>query len=169
MDYGGFSSMYNLRRRKIIYILAAVALSVASLLAGCGQPVASGSANSGTTTSPPVVTQQPVEQQPATQGSDKPATPGNASTAEPVSSDITKIPLDSVLGKGKPTVADFGWRDCIPCKAIKPILEALAIEYKDRLNVLIVEVYDPVQEKIVVRHNIKSIPTQIFFDKNGKR
>lgn len=82
--------------------------------------------------------------------------------------DISKIPLGSVLGKGKPTVADFGWRTCIPCKAMKPILEALAVEYKDRVNVVIVEVYDAENEKVVERYGIRAIPTQIIFDKDGK-
>lgn len=85
---------------------------------------------------------------------------------EVLPSDITKIPLDSVLGKGKPTLAEFGWRTCIPCKAMKPILEGLAAEYKERVNVIIVEVYD--HEDLSRRYGIKGIPTQIFFDKNGK-
>jgi thioredoxin 1 len=51
---------------------------------------------------------------------------------------------------------------------MKPILEEMAAEYSDRVNVLIVEVYDPAQEKLVTKHGIKSIPTQVFFDKNGK-
>ena len=31
---------------------------------------------------------------------------------------------------------------CIPCKQMKPILEQLAADYKDKLNVPIVEVYE---------------------------
>lgn len=85
---------------------------------------------------------------------------------EVLSSDITKIPLDRVLGKGKPTLAEFGWRTCIPCKAMKPILEELAAEYKDKVNVIIVEVYD--HEDLSRRYGIRGIPTQIFFDKDGK-
>jgi thioredoxin 1 len=85
-----------------------------------------------------------------------------------VESDLSKISLEKSLGNGKPTLADFGWKICIPCKAMKPILEELAAEYSDRVNVLIVEVYDPAQEKLVTKHGIKSIPTQVFFDKNGK-
>lgn len=85
---------------------------------------------------------------------------------QPLPSDITQIPLDRVLGKGKPTLAEFGWRTCIPCKAMKPILEELAVEYKDEVNVIIVEVYD--HEDLSRRYGIRGIPTQIFFDKDGK-
>jgi len=86
----------------------------------------------------------------------------------PAENDLSKIPLEKALVNGKPTLADFGWKICIPCKAMKPILEELAVEYSDRVNVLIVEVYDPAQEKLVTQYGIKSIPTQVFFDKNGK-
>jgi len=85
-----------------------------------------------------------------------------------VESDLSKISLENSLANGKPTLADFGWKICIPCKAMKPILEELAVEYGDSVNVLIVEVYDPAQEKLVTRYGIKSIPTQVFFDENGK-
>ena len=85
---------------------------------------------------------------------------------QPLPSDITQIPLDRVLGNGKPTLAEFGWRTCIPCKAMKPILEELAVENKGKVNVIIVEVYD--HEDLSMRYNIRGIPTQIFFDKNGK-
>ncbi len=84
-----------------------------------------------------------------------------------VDSDLSKISLEKSLVNGKPTLADFGWKICIPCKAMKPILEEMAVEYGDRVNVLIVEVYDPAQEKLVTRYGIKSIPTQVFFDANG--
>jgi len=85
---------------------------------------------------------------------------------QPLPSDITQIPLDRVLGNGKPTLAEFGWRTCIPCKAMKPILEELAVENKGKVNVIIVEVYD--HEDLSRQYNIRGIPTQIFFDKNGK-
>ena len=39
------------------------------------------------------------------------------------------------LSNGKPTLAEFGRGTCIPCKQMKPILENLAVEYQDRLNV----------------------------------
>jgi len=90
----------------------------------------------------------------------------SAPAEEPLPSDLTKIPLDSVLGNGNPTLSEFGWRTCIPCKAMKPILEAVAAQYKGRLNVVIVEVYD--HEDLSRRHSIRAIPTQIFFDKDGK-
>lgn len=80
--------------------------------------------------------------------------------------DLTKIPLDAVLHNGRPTLADFGWRDCIPCKKMKPVLEELAAQQRGRLNVLIVEVYE--HEDLMDRYGIKAIPTQILFDSQGR-
>jgi len=80
--------------------------------------------------------------------------------------DLSSIPLTQVLGNGKPTLAEFGWRNCIPCKEMKPILEELTMEYKDKLNVVIVEVYE--HKDITNQYGIMTIPTQIFFDSSGK-
>lgn len=78
---------------------------------------------------------------------------------------LESIPLPSVLGNGQPTLAEFGWRDCDPCKAMKPILEELAIEYKGRVNVVIVEVYE--QRELTSKYRIMGIPTQVLFDEKG--
>ena len=80
--------------------------------------------------------------------------------------DLTSIPLEQALSSGKPTLAEFGSNTCIPCKQMKPILEELAIEYEDKLNVVIVEVYE--HRDLANQYQIMAIPTQIFFDSSGK-
>ena len=101
---------------------------------------------------------------------------GNTTTSEPPTPtqtqdsgnlpDLTSIPLGEALSSGKPTLAEFGWRTCTPCKMMKPILEELAIEYEDKLNVVIVEVYEHMD--LAREYQIMAIPTQIFFDSGGK-
>jgi thioredoxin 1 len=49
---------------------------------------------------------------------------------------------------------------------MKPILEELAGEYEGKLNVIIVEVDDHMDQ--VRQYGIMAIPTQIFFDGSGK-
>lgn len=83
-----------------------------------------------------------------------------------IEKDLTKISLEQSLRNGKPTLADFGWRNCIPCKMMKPVLETLAEKQRGQLNVLIVEVYE--HEDLTDQYGIKSIPTQILFDSQGK-
>jgi thioredoxin 1 len=79
---------------------------------------------------------------------------------------LTSIPLPQALKNGKPTLAEFGRGTCIPCKEMKPILENLALEYQDRLNVPIVSVDD--YRDLTNYYKIMAIPTQIGFDSNGK-
>ena len=60
-----------------------------------------------------------------------------------------------------PKLLDFGRGKCIPCKKMAPILQELSEEYKDRVNIKIIEID---QEPALTRANrIRLIPTQIFF------
>ena len=80
--------------------------------------------------------------------------------------DLASIPLEQALSSGKPTLAEFGSNTCIPCKQMKPILEELAVGYIDKLNIVIVEVYEHMD--LARQYQIMAIPTQIFFDSSGK-
>jgi len=84
----------------------------------------------------------------------------------PPKPDLTSISLEQALSSGKPTLAEFGRGTCIPCKEMKPILENLAVEYQDRLNVSIVSVDE--YRDLTNYYRIMAIPTQIFFDSSGK-
>jgi thioredoxin 1 len=76
------------------------------------------------------------------------------SSIEKIPKDIAKIHLPKLL--------DFGAGTCIPCKKMAPILQELAEEYKGRVVIKVIEVY---QERELTRANgIRLIPTQIFFD-----
>ncbi|MCX5992043.1 MAG: thioredoxin family protein [Chloroflexi bacterium] len=79
---------------------------------------------------------------------------------------VGATPLEEALSNGKPTVAEFGAATCIPCKRMKPILEELAAEYGDRLNMSFVDVFK--QPDLANRYAISLIPTQIFFDTSGQ-
>lgn len=81
-------------------------------------------------------------------------------------SDLSSIPLEQALSTGLPTVAEFGRGICVPCKAMKPILEELANEYSGKLNVVIVEIDDHMEQ--AREYGIMAIPTQIFFDSSGR-
>ncbi len=45
----------------------------------------------------------------------------------------TETTILAALSSGRPTVADFGARSCIPCRKMAPILESLAGEWCGRL------------------------------------
>jgi thioredoxin 1 len=79
---------------------------------------------------------------------------------------VGSTPLEEALANGKPTVGEFGATTCIPCKRMKPIMEELAAEYGDILNMSFVDVSKT--SGMSDRYAITLIPTQIFFDSSGQ-
>jgi thioredoxin 1 len=68
--------------------------------------------------------------------------------------------------KGTVTMLDLGADKCIPCKMMAPIIEKLKKDYNGKADIIFIDVWkDPKQGE---RFKISSIPTQIFFDKDGK-
>ncbi len=73
--------------------------------------------------------------------------------------------LPEVPVKGMVTLVDLGAKKCIPCKMMAPILEKLEKVYAGKAAVIFFDVWeDPAPAK---HFGIRSIPTQIFFDKKG--
>ncbi len=67
---------------------------------------------------------------------------------------------------GIPRLVDLGADKCIPCKAMAPILVELRAEFAGRLQVDFIDVWkDPSAGD---PYRIYAIPTQIFFDRDGK-
>lgn len=65
-----------------------------------------------------------------------------------------------------PRLVDLGATKCIPCKMMAPILEGLKKEYKGRLEVVFIDVWENPDE--AKKSGIKLIPTQIFYNASGK-
>ena len=79
---------------------------------------------------------------------------------------LTSVNLEEALASGKPTLAEFGSTTCIPCKQMKPILEDLAAVYEDKVNIVIIEIYD--NRDLASQYKIMAMPTQVMFDNTGK-
>lgn len=54
----------------------------------------------------------------------------------------------------------------VPCKMMKPIFDELTKEYKGKANILLIEIYD--YRSLAAQYRVRAIPTQIFFDRDGK-
>ena len=65
-----------------------------------------------------------------------------------------------------PKMVDLGSVKCIPCKMMAPILEELKTEFKGKLEVVFIDVWENADQ--AKKYGIKLIPTQIFFDGAGK-
>lgn len=67
---------------------------------------------------------------------------------------------------GLPRLVDLGADKCIPCKMMAPILEEVREQYKDKLDVVFLDVWkNPDAGK---QYGVQVIPTQIFYDATGK-
>ncbi len=71
-----------------------------------------------------------------------------------------------VAGSGLPRLLDLGADKCIPCKRMAPILETMKEEFTGRLQVDFIDVWKNPNE--APKYQINTIPTQIFFDAQGK-
>lgn len=76
-------------------------------------------------------------------------------------SDFTYILKNSKL----PVLVDFWGTGCAPCKLIEKTIDEIAKEYKNKINVIKINVIENLE--IGQAYNIRSIPT-ILILKNGK-
>jgi len=65
-----------------------------------------------------------------------------------------------------PCLIDFYADWCGPCKMVAPILEELAAEYKDMINIYKVDTED--QQELAAIFGIRSIPSLLFCPKDGQ-
>ena len=68
--------------------------------------------------------------------------------------------------KGTVTMVDFGAPFCAPCKAMAPFPEKLEKEYKGRAAIVVLDVGKA--PDVCERYGITELPTQIFYNKEGK-
>jgi len=77
------------------------------------------------------------------------------------SAELKNIPV-----KGKVTLVDLGAASCIPCKMMAPILDKLGKRYEGKAAVVFIDLRH--NREAIQQFRVMGIPTQIFFDKNGR-
>ncbi len=78
--------------------------------------------------------------------------------------EVTEESFDrDVLASEIPVLLDFTAPWCAPCRALTPILEAVAVETAGKLRVASVD--GDISPKIAARFGVKSFPTLLLFDK----
>ena len=66
------------------------------------------------------------------------------------------------------TFIELGSVNCIPCKAMQPIMKSVEEKYGDQVKVIFYDVWKKEQAHFGKEYNIRLIPTQVFLDKSGK-
>lgn len=84
-----------------------------------------------------------------------------ATNAELISGKPQLLPVN-----GKVTFLDIGAHKCVPCKMMAPIIKELAVAYEGKVAIAFIDVWEYPEE--AKKYNIRTIPTQIFYDENGK-
>jgi thioredoxin 1 len=78
--------------------------------------------------------------------------------------------IDNMLAQAKQdskiVMLELGSVGCTPCEQMKPVMEKLRTAYKDKLEVIFVDVRR--DNATGRRFSAHVIPTQVFLDKNGK-
>ncbi len=95
-----------------------------------------------------------------------PATPGGAPNQ----------PGDASAGSGAPiplvrpvvTFIELGSVNCVPCRAMQPILEDVRDRYGTQVNVVFYDVWTKEGQPYAQKYGIRVIPTQVFLDREGK-
>ena len=72
---------------------------------------------------------------------------------------------DEVLKSELPVVLDFWAEWCVPCKAIAPVLDELADQYKDKMTIAKINIDE--NQKTPASYGVRGIPTLIMF-KDGE-
>jgi thioredoxin 1 len=73
---------------------------------------------------------------------------------------ITNENYEAIVADSKPTVIDFWAEWCGPCRTIAPIVEELAEEYADRVNIGKCDVDNA--DDVVATYRVRNIPTLVF-------
>lgn len=76
------------------------------------------------------------------------------------------LDLKQLKSYGLPIMIDFGADSCIPCKEMAPVLKELNEELRGKVIIKFVDVWK--YQSLAQGYPISLIPTQVFFDKEGK-
>lgn len=74
----------------------------------------------------------------------------------------------AIAARHRITFVELGSVNCIPCKAMQPVMKSVEEKYGGQVKVLFYDVWKQEQAHYGQEFNIRLIPTQVFLDKSGK-
>jgi thioredoxin 1 len=148
------TQMNNLSKVIIIFIVSSLVIAASSCKQRESEPL------SATNTS---ISQESAN--PSKSSAEKPDVL-DAKTTKTTDASKTVIKSVDKTQEKLPKLLDLGADKCIPCKMMKPILEELKTEYTGKLDIEFIDVWENPKES--EKYGINLIPTQIFYDPEGK-
>ena len=67
----------------------------------------------------------------------------------------------------KVTFVELGSVNCIPCKAMRKVMDSLEVKYPKDLKIIFHDVWTDAGKPAAKEFGIRSIPTQVFLDEKG--
>jgi thioredoxin 1 len=74
--------------------------------------------------------------------------------------------LQKAKAEGRIVMLELGSIGCIPCEQMKPVMARLSGIYKDKLDVIFIDVKK--DQQTARRYGVYMIPVQVFLDRKGK-
>jgi thiol-disulfide isomerase/thioredoxin len=71
------------------------------------------------------------------------------------------------IGAGKPVLLEFQSPYCVGCTALKPVVDRLEEDTGNQLDIIRLNVQEPVGRELAGRYGFQYTPTFIFFDGSG--
>ncbi len=63
------------------------------------------------------------------------------------------------------TFVELGSVNCIPCRAMQPVMRDLEKKFGDQIRIVF---YDIIQDEAPARSTLRVMPTQVFLDQDGR-
>jgi len=90
---------------------------------------------------------------------------GCGGSTQPAGSPGAPIAAHSPGAGVKVTFVELGSNSCIPCKEMRPVMDAIRREFGDQINVVFYDVWK--DDAPAKQYGIQYIPTQVFLDEKG--
>ena len=73
---------------------------------------------------------------------------------------------EEIINSSMPAMVDFWAEWCGPCKSLMPILDNMAVEYKDKIKFVSVNIENHME--LAKKNGVRSVPTMIVY-LNGEK
>lgn len=74
---------------------------------------------------------------------------------------------DLAIENGFPTFLEFTTSTCPSCKFMEPTIEEAKIKFKDKANVVVINLDEPDNAELAMAYNVRVVPTLVFLDKDA--